>query len=223
MPQQRSRKILIYIFLFLIIGTLSNKNLNDGRFIEVNEIIVFGLDEENSRKIIDKLKLLQLGNLFFLDKNKIEEKIMSNSLVEKYSVFKKYPSSLKIKIDKTEFFAQVVKNDIYFFLGSNGKLIKTNKLDDNIPTIIGDFENENFMKLKKATDESNFDFFSIKKLFPHKSGRWDLELESGTFVKLPKDGILASLKFLILILEENKEKKINKIDLRQKNQIILNG
>ena len=67
MPQQRSRKILIYIFLFLIIGTLSNKNLNDGRFIEVNEIIVFGLDEENSRKIIDKLKLLQLGNLFFLD------------------------------------------------------------------------------------------------------------------------------------------------------------
>ena len=125
MPQQKSRKILIYIFLFLIIGTLNNKNFNNnGRFIEVNEIIVFGLDEENNREIIDKLKLLQLGNLFFLDKNKIEEKIMFNSLVEKYSVFKEYPSSLKIKIDKTEFFAQVIKNDIYFLLRIKWKFNK---------------------------------------------------------------------------------------------------
>ena len=46
---------------------------------------------------------------------------------------------------------------------------------------------------------------------------------SGILVKLPRNDILASLKFLILILIENKEKKINKIDLRQKNQIILNG
>ena len=52
-----------------------------------------------------------------------------------------------------------------FYLGSNGNLIKTNELNKNIPTIIGDFNNENFMKLKKAADESNFDFFQLKNFF----------------------------------------------------------
>ncbi len=222
MPQRKSRKILLYIFLFLIIGTLNNKNFNNKLEYE-NEIIVFGLDEKNNQEIANNLKLLQLGNLFFLDKNKIEEIVKSNSLVEKYSVFKEYPSSLKIKIDKTKFFAQVIKNDIYFLLGSNGNLIKTNEFNKDIPIIVGDFNTENFMSLKKAADESDFDFFSIKKLFFYNSGRWDLELASGIIVKLPRNDILDSLKFLILILIENKENKINMIDLRQKNQIIING
>ena len=42
-------------------------------------------------------------------------------------------------------------------------------------------------------------------------------------MKLPRNDIQRSLEFLNLILNENKEKKINLIDLRQKNQIILNG
>ena len=223
MLQQKSKKILTYIFLFFIIGTLNNKNFNNNNFIVENEIVVFGLDEKNNKEILDNLKLIQLGNLLFLDKDRIEEIIISNDFVENYSVFKEYPSSLKVKINKTKFYAHVIKDDINFILGSNGKLIKTNKLSEDIPTIMGDFDNENFMKLKKAVDEINFDFFSIQKLFYHKSGRWDLELESGILVKLPKNNIAESLKFLILMLNENKEKKINYIDLRQKNQIILNG
>ncbi len=223
MPQKKSRKILLYIFLFFIIGTLNNKNFNNSNFLKINEIKVFGLDEKNNQEIVKNIKLLQLGNLFFLDKNKIEEIVKSNALVEKYSVFKEYPSSLKIIIDKTEFFAHIIKNDIYFLIGSNGNLLKTNELNKDIPIIVGDFNVENFLNLKKAVDESNFDFFSIKKLFSFKSGRWDLELVSGILVKLPRNDIQRSLEFLNLILNENKEKKINLIDLRQKNQIILNG
>lgn len=223
MPQKKNRKILLYIFLFLIIGTLNNKDFNINNLINENEIIVFGLDEKNNQEIVNKLKLLQLSNSFFLDKNKIEEIVKSNDLVEKYSVFKEYPSSLKIKIDKTDFFAQVIKNDIYFLLGSNGNLIKTNELNKNIPVIVGDFNIENFMNIKKAADESNFNFFSIKKLFSYNSGRWDLELVSGILVKLPRNDILESLNFLALMLIENNEKKINMIDLRQKNQIVING
>ncbi len=223
MPQKKNRKILLYIFLFLIIGTLNNKDFNINNLINENEIIVFGLDEKNNQEIVNKLKLLKLSNSFFLDKNKIEEIVKSNDLVEKYSVFKEYPSSLKIKIDKTDFFAQVIKNDIYFLLGSNGNLIKTNELNKNIPVIVGDFNIENFMNIKKAADESNFNFFSIKKLFSYNSGRWDLELVSGILVKLPRNDILESLNFLALMLIENNEKKINMIDLRQKNQIVING
>ena len=223
MPQPKSRKILIYIFLFFLIGTLSNKNLKVDNLIKINEILVYGLDKKNNKEITNNLKLIKLDNIFFLDKNAIEKMIISNNLVENYSAFKKYPSSLKIEIHKTEFYAQVIKDGIYFLLGSNGKLIKTNTSNENIPTIVGEFDNKNFTKLKKAADESKFDFFSIKKLFFHKSGRWDLELNSGTLVKLPRMGVLDSLEFLTLFLNKNKERKINIIDLRQKNQIILNG
>ena len=223
MPHQKSRKILIYFFLFFIIGTLNNKSLNSTKFAEVNEIKVSGLDKKNNQEIVNNLKLLQLGNLFFLNKNKIDEKIISNGLVENYSVFKKYPSSIKIIVNKTEFFAQVLKNEIYFLLGSNGKLIKIKEYNRDIPIIIGDFDKENFMHLKRVADKSDFDFSSIKKLFFHKSGRWDLELDSGILVKLPRNEIQDSLNFLNLILIEKKYEKINKIDLRQKNQIIFNG
>ena len=165
MLQQKSKKILTYIFLFFIIGTLNNKNFNNNNFIVENEIVVFGLDEKNNKEILDNLKLIKLGNFLFLDKDRIEEIIISNDFVENYSVFKEYPSSLKVKINKTKFYAHVIKDDINFILGSNGKLIKTNKLTEDIPTIIGDFDNENFMKLKKVVDEINFDFFLFKNFF----------------------------------------------------------
>ena len=65
MPQKKNRKILLYIFLFFIIGTLNNKNFNINNLINENEIIVFGLDEKNNQEIVNNIKLLQLGNLFF--------------------------------------------------------------------------------------------------------------------------------------------------------------
>ena len=223
MPQKKSKKILKYFFLFLIIGTINNKNLSTNNFTKVDEILVFGLDEKNNNEIVNNIKSLKLNNLFFLEKDKIKKIVSSNQLVENYSVFRQYPSSLKINIKKTEFLAQVVKNNDIFLLGSNGNLIKTKKFNKDIPTIIGNFNNENLLNLKKAANDSSFDFFSIKKLFFYDSGRWDLELNSGILVKLPRNNILESLKFLILILAEKQEKKIDIIDLRQKNQIILNG
>ena len=62
---KKSRKILLYIFLFFIIGTLNNKNFNNSNFLKINEIKVFGLDEKNNQEIVKNIKLLQLGNLFF--------------------------------------------------------------------------------------------------------------------------------------------------------------
>jgi len=165
MPQKKIKNICIYIFLFLIIGTLNNKSLIDSRFAKVDEIIVLGLDENNNKKIIENLKQLSLGNLFFLDKFSIREIILSNNQVENFSVFKKYPSSIKIEIDKTKFIAQIIKDKNYFLLGQNQKLIQIEKLKKNIPIILGDFDNKNLIDLKKIFDESNFDFFKIKKLF----------------------------------------------------------
>ncbi len=223
MHQQKSKKILIYFFLFLIIGTINNKNLNNFHFPNVKQISIIGLDEKNNFKLINELSFLKTNNLFFVDKKKISEIIDSNTLVEQYSVFKKYPSTLDISINKTVFLAQIKKDGKSFFLGSNGKLTKSLDKKKDLPFIFGDFKVENFFELKDAIDKTSFNFYDIKTLFFFKSGRWDLETNTGLLIKLPKKEIKKSIEMFVDFLRKNNDKEINKIDLRQLNQIIING
>ena len=220
MPQRRSKKIFIYLFIFLIIGTLNNKNLNNIYFSKVNIIKISGLDEKNNLQLANSLNFLKISNIFFLNKNEIAVVINSNNLIEKYSVFKNYPSTLNIKVDKTKFLAALKKKGDNFFLGSNIKLIKIKNINEKIPFIFGDFKNKDFFELKKAIEETGFNYEEIKNLYSFQSGRWDIETKKGVLVKLPKKKIKKALEFAIDILERNNQ--INKIDLRQYNQIIIN-
>ena len=221
MPLQKNKKIILYIFLFIIIGTLNNRNLRNENFLKDININVTGLDEISNTELINNLNLLEMNNLFFLDEKKIKKILNSNSLIEKSFIFKKYPSTLDIKVHKTIFLAQLKKKDDIFFLGSNKKLIKSNKIGKDIPFIFGDFRIENFFQLKKAITKSNFDFNKIKNLFFFKSGRWDIEIESGLLIKLPKENIQQSLELSQKILDKD-DKKIKIIDLRQHKQVIIN-
>jgi cell division protein FtsQ len=223
MPQQKSRKILLYLFLFLIIGTLNNKNLNNIDLTKISKINVIGLDEKNNLELIKNLNFTRIDNLFFLDKEKIKKIISSNTLIEKYSVFKKYPSTLNIEINKTEFLAQLEKDGNIFFLGSNGKFIKTSNIQKDIPFIFGSFKRKNFFELKKAIDETNFDYKEIENLFFFKSGRWDIQTHTGILIKLPKKNLKNSLDLSFSILNDNSFKKIEILDIRQSNQVIING
>ena len=222
MHYRRSKKILSYIFLFLIIGTLNNKNLNKLNFPTINEINISGLDKQNIIQLEQKLNFLSINNLFSLNKIKINDVINSNNLVENYSVVKKYPSSIKIKIKKTQFLAYVRYDNKMYYLGSNGKLIYTKQTNQNLPLIFGEFKNNDFLELKKIFDEISFDYKDIKNLFFFKSGRWDIETSSGILIKLPNQNFKESLQLAIQILKENQFQNIREIDLRQKNQVIIN-
>jgi len=222
MLQQKSKKILVYFFLLLIIGTLNNKNLNNTNFTNVEKILIQGLDEKNNFQLENDISFLNINNLFFLKKERIEEIIKKNNLVENFVVFKKYPSTLDIKIYQTTFLAKLQVDDNNYVLGSNGKLIDIVQNDTSLPFIYGDFEIKNFFKLKRALEETNFDYQIIKNFFSFKSGRWDIETKNGLLIKLPQKNIKESLKLFSIFLEKNNE-KINKIDLRQHNQIITNG
>jgi len=205
----------------MIIGTLNNKNLNKIDLKKINTINVKGLGEKKNNELIYDLNFLKIGNIFFLKKSEITKIINSYNLVEEYSVFKIYPSTLDIQIKKTKFLAQLKKKNGNFLLGSNGKLIKTVEFKQGIPFIFGDFENEKFFSLKEMIDQTNFEYSQIKNLFFFKSGRWDIETNDGLIIKLPEDKVYLSLKMLINFLEQNSEKKIKEIDLRQDNQIII--
>ena len=222
MLQKKSKKVLTYFFLFLIIGTLNNKNFKNIDFIKINKISITGLDEKNNTKLLNDLNFLRTHNLFFLREIQLRDAINENNYVENFSVFKKYPSTLNIKIDQTKFLAKIINKDGEFFLGSNGKLIKKKNISKDLPFVFGDFKIESFLKLKNAIDKQKFDYKEIKNLFFFKSGRWDIETKNGLLIKLPRNQIEESLKLVKSFLLLNKEKKYRLIDLRQQNQIITN-
>ena len=53
MPQQISKKILVYFFLFIIFGSLNNKNLAQLKFPNIEKIKIEGLaiEKKNFKKV----------------------------------------------------------------------------------------------------------------------------------------------------------------------------
>ena len=56
-----------------------------------------------------------------------------------------------------------------------------------------------------------------------KSGRWDIETNQNIIIKLPKENLEASLNLSLDVLNNNEFKNIKILDLRQNNQVIVNG
>ena len=101
MQQRKSKKILLYLFLFWILGSINNINLNDLKYTEIQRINISGLDQNKNISILREIEKLNLNNIFFLNSPRIENILISNSLIENFEIFKKYPSTLEIKINKT--------------------------------------------------------------------------------------------------------------------------
>ena len=218
-----NKKILIYIFLFLVLGSINNKNLYNIKFSQITDINIEGLSEKEHSKLIENLELLNLQNIFILEKNKIIKILNSNNLIENFFIFKKYPSSLEIKIRQAEFLAKVNKNGKMYYLGSNGKLILSEKNQTELPFIFGEFKSKDFFDLYQVINDTSFDFNEIKKLFFFNSGRWDIETFSGVLIRLPREKFKQSFNISLKILNDDKFKEIKIIDLRQSNQVIVNG
>ena len=223
MQLRLSRKILFYIFLIIFLSTFNNKYFSNIELKTVDEITIIGLNDREMQDLLDNLESLNLKNIFFLNKFELVKKLEANKLIENYTVFKNYPSSIEIRVTKTKFLANIFKDGKTFVLGSNGKLIQSVNKDNNLPNIFGDYDNNSFFNLLKSIKKSKFELSSVKNLYFFKSGRWDIETDENVIIKLPKESLENSLN-LSLSLLHNKEFKNTKIlDLRQDNQVIVNG
>ena len=179
--------------------------------------IIVGLDVEDESSLHQKIKNFNLNNIFSISKIDLINEIESNSIIEKYSIFKKYPSSVDINIEKTKFLARINKSGQIFYIGSNGRFIKNDFLNNQLPFIFGNPNTDEFFRIKKIIDKSKISYSEIANLYFFPSKRWDLELRDNTIIKLPNDNISLALDLAIEFLNDNKF-----IDARIKNQIILN-
>ena len=219
---QKNKKIFIYFFLFILLGSLNNKTLKNTNFSKIKNINVLGLSYEENLYIANQIQNLNLQNIFSLDVNEFKNIFEQNSLIESYSVLKKYPSRLDIKLMKTQFLANININNQKFLVGSNGKLIKTITLNNQLPYIFGKPKVKEILQLKKIIDNSKFSYANIKKIYFFPSHRWDLETKNNILIKLPKDNIKYTLDLIYEFLKNSNNKDINILDARIQNQIILN-
>jgi len=222
MHQRKGKKILIYFFLFFVVGSIQNIELNNLRFNKIKNINVSGLGNYDDLILLQEIENLNLINIFLIDKNEISKKINLNNLVEKYEIFKRYPSSLDIKIQKTKFLAKINDSGKIFLVGSNGKLSENNFHNNQLPFIFGNPKIQEFLDFKKNIELSKFSYDEIENLYFFPSKRWDLKLKNNIIIKLSKDYVKESLQLAFEFLHNNDFRDIKIIDVRIKNQIILN-
>ncbi len=217
-----SKKIVIYLLMFCFLVSINNISLMNFSFPKISKIEINGLNLDEKKKIEKIIYDSNFKNIFHLDKEYLNKKINSINIIERFQIFKNYPSTLKIFIERTKILAQTKRNGSDYLIGSNGKLIENKGFMLELPFIFGDLDISEFLKLKIKIDSSLFEFSEISNLYIYKSKRWDIETRNGNLIKLPKNNIE---EILNLYVRMSNEKRINEktiVDFRQKNQIILN-
>ncbi len=222
MHPKKSKKILIYFFLLILLGSINNIELNNLKFNTTTSIKVSGLNNVNNNIILNDFKKLNLKNLFFIDKKKIIQLLEKNTLIENYSIFKKYPNTLNIIIEKTNFLAKINKDNKIYLVGNNKKLTKSNFSDQQLPFIFGKPEIQEIILIKRIIDESKFSYDQVKNLYYFPSRRWDIELKNKTIIKLSSQNIKQTLDNVHVFFINEKFKNIKIYDARIENKIILN-
>ena len=222
MHQRTNRKIIIYLFLFVILTSVNNFKYINLQLFKIDLINISGLNDTENSSLYEKITDFKKKNIFFVDNLEISKNINSNNLVEKFWVFKKYPSTININLIKTNFLGIVKINNIDYLIGSNGKLIK-NRNDQviDLPFIFGSLDANDFLILKEILEKSNFEISKIESFYYFKSNRWDIKTKKGLLVRLPSKINVNLLNKVTEIIEDENFKNIKTLDFRQINQIII--
>jgi cell division septal protein FtsQ len=221
MHQRTNRKIIIYLFLFAILASVNNFKYINLQLFKIDLINISGLNDKENSNLYKKITDYKKKNIFFIDNLEISKNINSNNLVEKFWVFKEYPSTININLIKTNFLGITKINNIDYLIGSNGKLIK--KINDqaiDLPFIFGSVDANDFLILKEILDKSNFNVSKIENFYYFNSNRWDIKTKKGLIIRLPSEINVNLLNTVNQIIEDENFKNIKTLDFRQTNQII---
>ena len=222
MHQQTNKKIFIYLLIFFTLVTINNKKLSYD-FYNIKKFNINGLSQIETKKLINSFKIFKDTNIFTFKKNDISRIIYDNKIIEDFSVIKIYPSTLNIDIQKTKILASTKKNGKDYLVLGNGNLIVAENSSAELPFIFGNFNVDNFIKLKDKIDSSKFDFKSIKSFYYFKSNRWDILTNEGLTLKMPSNLTVQKLNFIFNIIKKDIFNDVKIFDFRQKNMMVIDG
>ncbi len=218
-------KYLLYLSILLLLSTINNQSLINFEFFKIKDIEILE-DKSNINNSVkdiieDNLTIFKNQNIFLLDKKQIEKKISDNNWISNFSIQKKYPSKLIVKLKKTKPIAKIIVDNENLYVGSNFKLIRSKTQFNNLPNIFGKPKIDEFKNLMSYLNLSSLSYTDISDIYYLKSGRWNLKIQNNVIIKLPSDNILESLNLVKKILDNKNIISKNTIDLTVKNQIIV--
>ena len=228
MLQSRDRK-KFFLFLFLIIFFLSS--INSQLFIKkkeslynLNSIEVIGLEEQINMEIEKNLNFMKNTNIFFIDKEILKDHIDKYDFIEKYNIFKIYPSKIILELKQADFLAKTIKDNKTYFIGSNNNFIEIERFHNykNLPLVYGKFTAKEFTSFLKIIRQSKLNYNNINEIFFYPSGRIDIKNKDNLLIKFPMQNLEEAIIIVNKIIK-NKNFRNNLIDLRVPNQLILSN
>ena len=82
MQLRLSKKIVFYFFLIIFLSSLNNKFFLNIKFNTINKITLEGLEGKEKRDLLNKIELLNLKSIFFLNKFELIKRLEDNKLIE---------------------------------------------------------------------------------------------------------------------------------------------
>ena len=221
MLQQISKKIFIYLFIYLMLVTITNEKISYD-FYKVRKFNITGLNELDTSLLKQNIEIFKNMSIFSINKKDISKIIYSDKTINDFEIIKMYPSTLQIKIKKTNFLAITKKNGRNYYVLENGNLIKVQNQDLKLPYIFGDVDINNFLDLKKMIDSSVLGFNEIENFYYFKSTRWDILTKSGLIIKMPINLTVKKINFIFEIIQKQNFDDVKILDFRQENMMITN-
>ena len=219
------KKIYFYLISFLFLSTISNNHYVNGfkKNFLINKIDI-QIDRTYLKKIISQnAEFLLNNNIFSINSEILKDKFNKLNYLENIEIKKKYPSTIIIKANKTEYLAETFLEEKKYFVGRNGKFISSEYHDhkNSLPMIFGTFKIKDFLKLQLDLTRNNINLKKIKKYYYHKNKRWDLYLDKEIILMLPSNNLSDAIKIFKKYNLNNEIKIKTIIDLRIPNRIIV--
>ena len=218
-------KIYFYIILFFSLTSIINLNIinNIKKKFLINSIKINSNNIEINSKVMDRIKYVLNKNIFSLEKEKLHNNLNNLKFLENISIKKEYPSSINVYVNKTKFIATTYVDQKKYYVGENGKLIKTSEFisENELPIIFGQFNINEYLAFINILKKQNVNFDKINKFYFHKNKRWDLYFENNILIKFPHKNTINAIKLYNQFKLDKGLQHNTILDLRIPNRIVL--
>ena len=221
-------KLVLLLIIFFFLTTYSPNQLSkipkkENNFFKVQNIEIVNNDLIKKEELNEKLNYIYNKNIFLIKRNDIEESLKSIDFLDKIEVKKKYPNTIRVRVFETKPMGILHKKGIKYLLDSSSNLIlfSEEKFSGNLPNIIGDGGEKNFINFFEQLKVKNFPIDKIKNYYYFKINRWDLELQNNKIIKLPSNKVENAIQQSIELFNREDFKDYNIIDLRVYGKIVV--
>ena len=214
------KRLIFAAALLIFLSTVTLKNELVISKFKLKEVIVENNSILKKKNIKNLLNPIYGENLLLIKNNDIKTALMQNDFIESFQM-KKYPNTLKIKINEKKPIAILINKKKKYYLSEKIDLIKFRNIKKygDLPYILGNIND--FEVFYNNLKTINFPFEIISRYTFYETRRWDLETINKKIIKLPVKNYNSSLNSYLEIINKNDFNKYKIMEYRLENQLIL--